>query len=334
MDPTLADDTRPRSRPGETAPSTPPWGAARPGLLFRACRTLARATPQLPVVKQIAFVFRRAARLVGPDPVDVEHRGLRLRLRTRGNISESTFLFMPRRWDREERRFLERELPSEPVFVDVGANAGGYVWFLLDRWGPQCRVLAVEPDPSLRERLRFNLRTNGLENVEVAAAAVGSTCGEGWLRIDPDNRGANALLREGGGGPAPDRAAPNSTTAGTPGAPREPASAGESAASPESATSTDSTAVRVPVRPLVDLVEEAGLRRIDGLKVDVEGLEPAILLDFFERAPAPLRPRVLLVEWQETPEHAALARRLDELDYRHALETRLNAGFLRRRRPS
>lgn len=53
------------------------------------------------------------------------------------------------------------------------------------------------------------------------------------------------------------------------------------------------TTIRKPVRTLTSLCEEAGLSRIDFLKVDVEGAEAAVLagMDFTR-----LRPRVVLVE--------------------------------------
>ncbi len=53
------------------------------------------------------------------------------------------------------------------------------------------------------------------------------------------------------------------------------------------------TTMRLPVRTLAALIEEAGLERIDFLKIDVEGAEGEVLagMDFKRR-----RPRVILVE--------------------------------------
>lgn len=260
------------------------WGARRPGLLFLALVQASQAIPQAPVVKQLAFLIRRLARRLVEDPVDVVHWGHRLRLLTRGNISEATFLFMPHRWDPAERALLARELGPGAVFVDVGANAGGYVWWLLHRMGDAFQCLAVEPDPALHQRLRFNLATNGVRNVEVVQAAVGAESGEGWLRLDPGNLGQNVLVQEADG----------------------------------------RAGVRVPIRTLQELVEAAGLPRIDALKIDVEGLEAAILNAFYDRAPEALWPRLLVVERQPTPEHRALVDRLQDLGYREALATRMN----------
>lgn len=295
--------------PADPVPDPPAWGAHRPGLTFRILVRASRAVPQVPLVKQLAFLLRRIARLVAADPVDVVHWGLRLRLLTRGNISESTFLFMPRRWDRSERRFLARELGPGAVFVDVGANAGGYLWWLLHLLGRDLRAVAVEPDPDLYRRLRFNLATNGFDHVAVVGAAVGPEAGEGWLRIDRRNLGESALAE-------------------SPTGPPGPAGAGWGR-DPDERPGAGTDRVRVPVRRLPELVVAAGLSRIDALKIDVEGLEPPILQDFYDRAPEALWPRLLVVERQPGPEHSALVARLEGLGYRQALASRLNVVLRR-----
>lgn len=291
--------TMPSTSPPDAAddpdPPLPPWGAHRPGLLFRIVLRLSRAIPQIPVIKQLAFLLRRVGRSRHRQ-VDVRHWGLRLRLLTAGNISESTFLFMPRRWDRREREFLARHLEPGAVFVDVGANAGGYLWWLQWVLGSEWRGLAVEPDPELRGRLRLNLEENAMRHVRVVGAAVGVRGGRSRIRIDPANRGRNVLLP------------PEAGAAGT----GEPA-----------------RTVEVRVVPLLDLLEEAGLERVDALKVDVEGLEAEILDDFLDRAPDRLFPQLVLTELRDSPEHRALLERLDTRGYRVELRTRLNAGLRR-----
>jgi FkbM family methyltransferase len=287
----------------DTAPAPAPWGAHRGGLHFHALLRSARAVPLLRGVRQLAFLLRRMARAVAQDPVDVVHWGHRLRLRTRGNLSEAAFLFMPRRWDRQERRYLARALQPGAVFVDVGANAGGYVWWVLHLLGRDCTILAMEPEPGLHGRLLFNLRTNGFDHVTVLRTAVGTGAGAGWLRLGARNLGESVLIADA-----------DADAAGGPEPGPEPGGA---------------RAVRVPVRPLPELVAEAALPRVDALKVDVEGQEAAILQDYFERAPEAVWPRILLVERHATAEHRALAARLAELGYREELATRLNVVLRR-----
>jgi hypothetical protein len=51
-------------------------------------------------------------------------------------------------------------------------------------------------------------------------------------------------------------------------------------------------------------VAEEGLRRIDAIKLDVEGAEDRILVPYLVEAPRPLRPRFMIIEdnrsvWKE-----------------------------------
>lgn len=308
---TETDPGTPGPTPGPD-PAQPAWGAHRPGLGFRILVSASRAVPQVPVVKQLAFLLRRIARTVATDPVDVVHWGLRLRLLTRGNISESTFLFMPRRWDRKERSLLATELGPGAIFVDVGANAGGYLWWLLHLLGRDLRALAVEPDPGLYHRLRFNLATNGFDQVAVVRTAVGTEAGEGWLRIDPRNLGQSALAPAAVEPPGQAAAGRGSRPEGRPG-------------------ELEADRIRVPIQRLPEIVEAAALRRIDALKIDVEGLEAAILQDFYDRAPEAVWPRLLVVERQPGPEHGALVARLEGLGYQEALSSGLNVVLRRTR---
>jgi FkbM family methyltransferase len=263
--------------------------------VFRALLWGSRVIPQRPLIKQLTFLLRRLARAATRDPVDVVQWGHRLRLLTRGNFSESTFLFMPDRWDRRERALLARELGPGAVVVDVGANAGGYIWWVLHLLGRDCTVLAVEAEPSLARRLEFNLATNGYANVRVECVAVGLTEGEAWLRLAAHNQGENTLVADG---------------------------------------STESHAVPVRVRPLPELVEDAGLERIDALKVDVEGMDAAILQDFFERARPALRPRLLIMERNPGPEHERLMGWLAGAGYRQVVTSPLNVALMREGAPA
>jgi FkbM family methyltransferase len=285
------------------------------------------------VLKQVAILLRRLARMLADGPVDVRHWGLRLRLLPSGNISEGIFLFMPARWDRLEREFLARHLRPGDRFVDIGANAGGYLWWVERVLGPDWRGLAVEPDPALRARLAFNLATNEMSRIEVVPAAVGPKGSPPLvLRLHPENRGENALvepdehhaLTEADGAAA-------SSEADKAAAPTRP----DTTAGPTEADRSGSPVghgpdlVEVRVVALPELIREARLDRVDVLKIDVEGLEADVLLDFLERAPETLLPRVILTELRDTPAHRAALERARTLGYTEQLSTRLNTGLVR-----
>lgn len=52
----------------------------------------------------------------------------------------------------------------------------------------------------------------------------------------------------------------------------------------------------VRVRPLVDILAEAGITRVDTMKVDVEGFEDRVVPPFFEKAPRSLWPKRICLE--------------------------------------
>ena len=52
----------------------------------------------------------------------------------------------------------------------------------------------------------------------------------------------------------------------------------------------------LPSRPLLDVVREAGLARIDAMKMDIEGHEIPVLTAFFADAPVDLHPKLVIME--------------------------------------
>ena len=52
----------------------------------------------------------------------------------------------------------------------------------------------------------------------------------------------------------------------------------------------------LPALPLLDVVTQAGLTRIDAMKMDIEGHEVTVLTSFFANAPVQLFPRLVIME--------------------------------------
>lgn len=275
------------------------WGSRRPrgwgGLWLGVARALPPGWPW----SRFALLARRLARRRLDGPVDVRAWGFKLRLKPRGSVSEGRLLFIPRCWDRAERATLAKRLAPGAVFVDVGANAGGYAFWAASLGGKTGRVLAFEPDPALARQLRWNVAANNADDrIAVVEEAVSATAGKGTLLPGVANSGENRL--------AEDRAA----------------------------------AEGLPVRvvALADAVQEAGLQRIDCLKVDVEGREADVLKPFLAVAPSRLWPRALVVELgrpstgagpesREPNGGPALERWIVARGYRLALRTKLNGVF-------
>ena len=286
-----------------------PWGTRRPRGWGGFWLKVARAFPGGWPWSRFALLARRFARFHLDAPLDVLAWGFKLRLKPRGSVSEARILFLPRYWDRAERGMLAKWLAPGSVFVDVGANVGGYTFWAASLAGESGRVLAFEPDPALARQLRYNVRVNGAEGrIAVVEAAVGASPGEGRLVSGACNSGENRLT----GDPTP---------------------GGEPGNAPGRA---DSAGGGLPVRvvALAGAVEEAGLDRIDCLKVDVEGREADVLKPFFAAAPPRLWPGILVVELLNDSLAGPSGEGSRELErwivargYRVALRTKLNGVF-------
>ncbi len=88
--------------------------------------------------RRMAFVLRRAAiASLSRQPVDVEALGARMRLHPYGNVCEKRILFTPQFFDPDELSYIRRRMEAKRaaagpgfVFLDIGANIGGYSLFV------------------------------------------------------------------------------------------------------------------------------------------------------------------------------------------------------------
>ncbi|MBV8980209.1 MAG: FkbM family methyltransferase [Acidimicrobiia bacterium] len=87
------------------------------------------------------------------------------------------YVFWTGTWEHEEAEFLQRSVKPGDVVVDVGAQLGYFTLTAGRAVGASGRVIAVEPMPVNRERLRRNLDLNGFTNVEVVSDAAGARVG-------------------------------------------------------------------------------------------------------------------------------------------------------------
>ncbi len=190
----------------------------------------------------------------------------------------------------EELDFLRSQTPTGGVFVDVGANVGTYAMVLACHVGAGGKVIAIEPHPVTHARLSFNRTASGFTQATLVAAAAGASDGELLIETDGDNLGASHVVT------------------------------GEASA----------LAVKVPALRLQRILQDAGVVKVDALKIDVEGFEDRVLISFFRDAPQALWPRAVVIEhlsrdeWLEDCIADMLAR-----GYREAGRTRSNTLLLR-----
>jgi FkbM family methyltransferase len=242
--------------------------------------------------RRVAFALRRIAiSRLGGKPVDIEALGAKMRLFPYQNVCEKRILFTPQFFDPAELAALKSRMCDGFVFLDIGANIGGYSLFVSAHAGPTARVLAFEPQPDIYERLVYNLRLNPFPTVKALACAVADKDGELTLFIDPNNKGESSVKVMSG-----------VTTAGS---------------------------IKVPSKKLLTLLEEQGFDRVDAAKLDTEGAEDIILETFFAEAPEQLWPRLLIMERGGNRWHIDLPALLVAKGYKVLEETRNNVIYER-----
>jgi FkbM family methyltransferase len=118
------------------------------------------------------------------------------------------------------------------------------------------KVIAVEPNPKTLARLNYNTTLNNFAD-RITILPIG--IGE---------KGEFELVSNGGLGSANIR--PDNTNY--------------------------SEAVTITVQPLLDVLTELKIEKLDGLKIDIEGMEDRALMPFFKSAPKSLWPKCIVIE--------------------------------------
>jgi FkbM family methyltransferase len=102
---------------------------------------------------------------------DIEFRNLTWRCYPKDNAVER-YLWLDGVTDEEEEiDWLIARLNKQSTFLDVGANCGIYT--LSVHSGAGARVVAVEPNPVMRERLIQNMAANQIADVAIEPIAIG-----------------------------------------------------------------------------------------------------------------------------------------------------------------
>lgn len=134
------------------------------------------------------------------------------------------------------------------TFVDIGANIGQHTCIGAELVGADGRVIAIEPQASVREKLKANISANGYSNVTVVPYAIGRVAHSARLyHLYSSNDGAATL---------------------------DPVEGAESE--------------EVKVVPMQDVAEQFGIAKADVVKIDVEGAEYDVLCGaeaFFDKNP-------------------------------------------------
>ncbi len=210
------------------------------------------------------FILRRFAALGVSGKVDIELFGFPMRLHKEGNLSEKRALYAPQFFDFKERQALASLAKDNAVFIDIGANIALYSFSIAAAFKnfKNTRILAIEPHPIVSRRLAYNLSINPDLPIEPIFVGLGTRDGIMKLFTPDNNFGESRFLEEG------------------------------------EAASGEVSEIRV--RTLIGLLKDKNINRLDGMKIDIEGYEEAVLIPFLEQAPQELLPQIIVIENNHT----------------------------------
>jgi len=233
-----------------------PWGTYAPAGWRREWLRALHCLPVGSIWRRLALWLRRPLKNRLGEQVDIEVWGLRLRVRSHGNLSEQRLLLMPQFLDSLERETLADFLREGGVFFDIGANAGVYSLWIASLHNPAIHGEAFEPDPTLCVLLNQNLEHNGIKNIHLNNCALGGTEGMVTLIAGDGNKGENRV----------------------------------------ETASTATQGAKVPMTTLPAFLTTKKIDRIDALKIDVEGHEVAVLEPLFTHTARSSWPRLIICE--------------------------------------
>ncbi|MCI4680237.1 FkbM family methyltransferase [Rhodoblastus acidophilus] len=274
-----------------------PFGQYRPQGALRGLLRFTQSAGAHWLGQRMALLVRRIGlRRLRARPVDVTVDTLkaRMRLYPYNNACEKRLLFTPQFSDREERRFLAARISPDITFFDIGAGCGAGSLFVALRAGPRARVLAVEPQPLLFERLVYNLRQNPAATVKALDCAVADVDGPVTLFYhsrDLAETSMRIVSAENSGG-----------------------------------------SFLAPAKSLATLAREEGLRRIDVMKLDVEGAEDLALEPFLTNEPESLWPHALVLAYSPAKWEVDLLGLLESRGYVPVARTKVYVMYERGRR--
>lgn len=177
-----------------------PFGERAPNRRQAAILAMTASLPANNLGLRAAMVLRKAVlKPLGQNGIDVVRWGAKLRLYPQSNGCEKNLLFTPQMFDTAERRALIDAIARTGgrfTFIDIGANVGLYSLFVATR-AAEARVLAIEPQPGICDRLAFNVAMNPGANVEIVRCAVSDARGTLPLAIDRRDFGGTRASPDG-----------------------------------------------------------------------------------------------------------------------------------------
>ena len=149
--------------------------------------------------KRLIFLFRKIAILLSRDCIDTYLFGAKLRLYTKGNVSEKRALFSPQIFEKDERDFIKSRCKDNSVFIDIGSNIGLYSFSVgsVYKEFKNTKIFSIEPHPSLFQRLKYNALQNKDIPINPREIALMDKSGEFKLDTPNENLGQGKISKTG-----------------------------------------------------------------------------------------------------------------------------------------
>ena len=149
--------------------------------------------------KRLIFLFRKIAILLSRDCIDTNLFGAKLRLYTKGNVSEKRALFSPQIFEKDERDFIKSRCKDNSVFIDIGSNIGLYSFSVgsVYKEFKNTKIFSIEPHPSLFQRLKYNALQNKDIPIYPREIALMDKSGEFKLDTPDENLGQGKISNSG-----------------------------------------------------------------------------------------------------------------------------------------
>lgn len=199
-------------------------------------------------------LFPLRNRLLSNRPVRVEVGDISVLMVPKGGVIANIWSGL-RLEELREAQFISQLLQPRMTFFDIGANTGLFA-IAAAKKDPSIQVFAFEPSTWTFQVLKENIRLNDVDNVRAYAVALGDWIGEATLQVNaPGADGLNTIGR--------------------------PSHPGCRVVAQE----------KVPITTLDTFLWEHGIRKVDVMKVDVEGAELLVFRGarkLLERTDAPL----------------------------------------------
>lgn len=198
-------------------------------------------------------------------------------------------------YNEEEIDFIKNiTKESETVFIDIGANSGLYSCYIASTCGRNSIVIAIEPNPNMVERILYNHQIQDKYIRTKNTKFIIEQCA-----VSDDENISILDLSEGVG-----------------------------SASLHVSEKSDNK-IEVKTKTLLSILHSNNIKKINTLKIDIEGYEDRALIPFFKNAEKTLYPKAIVIEYTSSDQwEVDILNFLIDIGYTELKKTRGNSLLL------